>query len=63
MNYFFSPLEQFQVLPIFSFYFDFIDFSLTNETVILVLITFFSLILFISLVKEQDTSYFIIPNR
>lgn len=63
MNYFFSPLEQFQVLPIFSVYLNFIDISLTNETIILVLILFFSLILFTSLVKEQESSYFIVPNR
>ena len=63
MNYFFSPLEQFQVLPIFSVYLNFVDFSLTNETVILVLILFFSLVLFTSLVKEQESSYFIVPNR
>lgn len=63
MNYFFSPLEQFQVLPIFSVYLNFIDISLTNETIILVLILFFSLVFFTSLVKEQESSYFIVPNR
>lgn len=63
MNYFFSPLEQFQVLPIFSVYLNFIDISLTNETIILVLILFFSLVLFTSLVKEQESGYFIVPNR
>ncbi len=63
MNYFFSPLEQFQVLPIFSVYLNFVDLSLTNETVILVLILFFSCVLFTSLVKEQESSYFIVPNR
>jgi len=63
MNYFFSPLEQFQVLPIFSVYLNFIDISLTNETIILVLILFFSVVLFASLVKGQESSYFIVPNR
>lgn len=63
MNYFFSPLEQFQVLPIFSFSFSFLDFSLTNETVILILILFFSFIFFFSLFKETENSYFIVPNR
>ena len=63
MNYFFSHLEQFQVLPIFSVYLNFIDISLTNETIILVLILFFSLVLFTSLVKEQESGYFIVPNR
>ena len=63
MNYFTSPLEQFQVLPIFSFYFGFFDFSITNETIILVLILFFSSIFFLSLFKENDSSFFIVPNR
>jgi len=63
MNIFTSPLEQFQVLPIFSFYFGFFDFSITNETIILLLILFFSLVLFLSLFKVNDNSYFIVPNR
>ena len=41
MNYnfkeiFLSPLEQFEILPLFSLYFGELDFSITNETVILV---------------------------
>lgn len=63
MNIFTSPLEQFQVLPIFSFYFGFFDFSITNETIILLLIVLFSSVLFLSLLKENDNSYFIVPNR
>jgi hypothetical protein len=58
-----SPLEQFQVLPIFSFYFGFIDLSLTNETIILILIAFFTLVFFFSLTKQNDSSYFIVPTR
>ena len=63
MNIFTSPLEQFQVLPIFSFYLGFFDFSITNETIILLLILFFSSVLFLSLLKENDNSYYIVPNR
>ena len=63
MKFFTSPLEQFQVLPIFSFYFGFFDFSITNETIILILILFFSFIIFFSLLKENSNSYFIVPNR
>jgi hypothetical protein len=59
----FSPLEQFQIIPILSCYFGFVDISLTNETIILVLISIFSVILFCGLTKEKDSSYFVIPNR
>ncbi len=58
-----SPLEQFQVLPIFSFYFGFVDLSLTNETIILILIAFFTLVFFFSLTKQNESSYFIVPTR
>ena len=58
-----SPLEQFQVLPIFSFHFGFVDLSLTNETIILLLIAFLSSLFFFGLTKENDSSFFIIPNR
>jgi len=63
MKIFTSPLEQFQVLPIFSFYFGFFDFSITNETIILILILFFSIVIFFSLLKENSNSYFIVPTR
>jgi hypothetical protein len=58
-----SPLEQFQVLPIFSLSFGFIDLSITNETIILLLIAFFTLVFFFSLTKQNDSSYFIVPTR
>ena len=43
MNYnlkeiFLSPLEQFEILPLFSLYLGGLDFSITNETVILFII-------------------------
>lgn len=63
MNFFTSPLEQFQVLPIISASAGFIDCSITNETIILALVFFFSITLFYSLFKQGTNSYFIIPNR
>lgn len=62
-NLFTSPLEQFQVLPAFSIFIDSIDFSITNETIILGLIAFFSIVFFLSLTKASDSSYFMIPTR
>lgn len=64
--FFNSPLEQFQILPIISFYLGFFDLSLTNETVILFLILFFFSVLFLSSLKtnsKNESSLFIIPNR
>lgn len=63
MNFFTSPLEQFQVLPIISAGIGFIDCSITNETIILILVFFFTITLFYSLFKKETNSYFIIPNR
>lgn len=63
MNFFTSPLEQFQILPIFSASIGFIDCSITNETIILLLILLFTLVLFFSLFKKGTTSYYIIPSR
>jgi len=60
---FFSPLEQFEILPIFSFSFGVLDFSITNQTVILSLILFFIFTLFFTLVKETDSSLYIVPHR
>jgi len=37
---FYSPLEQFEILPLFSLYLGGLDFSITNETVILGVIFF-----------------------
>lgn len=59
-----SPLEQFQVFPILSFYFLGYDFSLTNETVILGLILFLTICFFNSLYqKRNDNSLDLIPKR
>lgn len=63
MMQFFSPLEQFQVLPLLSIFFGYLDFSITNETVILLLIVFFSLIFFTSISSSKDSTFSLIPNR
>jgi ATP synthase subunit 6 len=58
-----SPLEQFELLPLVSFYLGGLDFSITNEAVILFLIFFFSLTFIRSVVKQSDSSLYVIPNR
>ena len=64
LNLFFSsPLEQFRVLPLMSFSIGGFDFSLTNEFVILLLVFFFSTVLFSSIVNQDNKTFFIIPNR
>ena len=59
---FFSPLEQFQVLPIVPITFGFIDLSLTNEVVILFLVFFLLGTLLFSLLYKDGTLS-LIPNR
>ena len=66
MNYNFfltSPLEQFQVLPIIGFYFNGFDISITNETIILGLILFFSVVYFNSILKQDTSTFYIVPSR
>jgi len=58
-----SPLEQFEILPLLSFNFGPVDLSITNQTVILFLIIFFSFSLFFCIVKQSDNSLLVIPNR
>jgi ATP synthase subunit 6 len=60
--FFSSPLEQFQILPIVSLQYGILDFSITNETVIILLIFFLLFSLIFSLLKEDNTFY-LIPNR
>jgi len=64
LNFFLSsPLEQFRVLPLITFNFGGLDFSFTNETLILVLVFFISMVFFSSVVKQEDKTFFIIPSR
>jgi ATP synthase subunit 6 len=62
-NFFFSPLEQFEILPLVPLYFKGIDFSITNETIILVIIFFFVRILFFSCFNPKDSTLNLIPNK
>lgn len=58
--FFFSPLEQFEILPLFNF---FNMFSLTNQMFFLFLVTFFITVIFFALLKESTKTLFIIPTR
>lgn len=62
-EFLFSPLEQFEILPIFSLYLGNLDFSITNETIILGVV-FFSVYVFkASLVSQSNSTVFIVPSR
>ena len=58
-----SPLEQFEILPAISLYFGILDFSITNEAIILFLIFFFVYTFFKSSFKQTDSTLFVIPHR
>jgi ATP synthase subunit 6 len=59
---FFSPLEQFQILPLFVIKLGFIDLSITNVTVILFLAFFFTSVVVYSLLRKDGTFYMIPPK-
>lgn len=59
---FFSPLEQFQIIPILPIRILGVDISITNQTIIGGLVILLLLILLSSLLKK-DNSFAIIPNR
>jgi len=59
----YSPLEQFEILPLIPFYNIFLDFSITNETIILFIIFFLITTFIHSSFKQSDFTLFIIPNR
>lgn len=58
-----SPLEQFEILPLFFYQIGFLDISLTNQTIILFLIIFFIITLFFSILKQTNFSLYIVPNK
>jgi F0F1-type ATP synthase membrane subunit a len=58
-----SPLEQFEILPAISLYLGVLDFSITNEAIILFLIFFFVSTFFYSSFKQSDSTLFIVPHR
>lgn len=57
-----SPLEQFQILPIFPIVFGIFDLSITNVTVILALVIFLTISL-VSALLLKNKSLHLIPNR
>jgi ATP synthase subunit 6 len=57
-----SPLEQFNILPLISFYFRSLDFSFTNSTTIVLLTLIFFVIIYRSFLKKNAT-FCVIPNR
>jgi len=61
--FFFSPLEQFEILPVISLYLPGFDFSITNETVSFVLFFSFFYFSFYSSVKSNDLTLYLIPHR
>jgi ATP synthase subunit 6 len=57
-----SPLEQFQVLPILPLQLGIIDLSITNETIIL-LVLFVMTSFYVFSILGEDGSFHIVPNR
>ena len=60
---FFSPLEQFSILPLLTLKLGLFDISITNSSVILFLVILFFIIFFFSCVKFSDKSFYIVPTR
>ena len=60
---FYSPLEQFQIIPIFSVHLGNLDFSITNYTFITIFILFIFVTYLFILTNRKNTSLFLIPNR
>jgi len=61
--FFLSPLEHFQVYPLISIYFLNYDYSITNETIILLLFLILISIYFLSFLKNSENSFYIVPNN
>lgn len=59
----YSPLEQFQIYPILSLYFRSFDISITNETVIYVIVLILSFLLLSSISSSSNSGYYIVPSR
>lgn len=57
-----SVLEQFDIIPLVALKFNFIDFSITNQTVMLGLIVFI-IFLFFKFMTHEDASLYVIPSR
>lgn len=62
LNFFFSPLEQFDIVPFFNIRLGVFDFTITNETIVLVIAFLFTLAVFFSLLNK-DESFSIFPEK
>jgi len=60
---YYSPLEQFEIIPLFSLFFLIFTFRITNQLFVLLLVIIFYSIFFISLTKSEDHSFYVIPTR
>lgn len=66
LNFFFSPLEQFDIVPLYTFRFGPSDIILTNETVVLAMLAFFTFSVFFALnsvISLENGSFNIVPSR
>lgn len=59
----FSPLEQFQVIPLFSFHIGNLDFTVTNYTLIGIFVSFVFFTYLFILIRNKTNSLTLIPNR
>jgi F-type H+-transporting ATPase subunit a len=57
-----TPLEQFQIIPVFSFRFGVFDFSISNATII-VLLGISSFVLIFSMLCAKDSNLHLLPSR
>jgi ATP synthase subunit 6 len=62
-GFFFSPLEQFEILPLYFFSFGPLDLTITNQTVMLVLLCIFLNVLLFSSLNIKDYTLHVIPTR
>jgi len=62
-GFFFSPLDQFEVLPLIPLYLGGVDFSITNETIILIVIFFIIHTFFLFCTSAKDSTLSLIPSR
>jgi ATP synthase subunit 6 len=58
----FTPLEQFQIIPVCAFRLGVFDFSISNATFI-ILIGFFGLVNIFYMLYAKDTNLFFVPSR
>jgi len=63
MHLFVSPLEQFEILPLFICKYSIFDISITNQTVILLIISLLLSFLLFACLKQSNGSFFIVPTR